>query len=132
MDLLEEKNELELYDSTWPIYHDVPIYPPLYMNRTAQVNASIIGEGCVVKGKVENSVIFPDVKIGQNAIVKDSVIMSGAVVEDNAIIERAIICSNALIEENCYVRPTKKDIENIVIVDEESVINSDSQEIIAC
>lgn len=132
MDLLEEQSELELYDSSWPIYHDVPVYPPLYVSRNAQLSASIVGEGCVIKGNIENSVLFPGVRIGENAIIKDSVVMSGAVIEDNAVVERAIIGSDALIHENCYVKPMKQNSENVVIVDEAVVIDSDGQGFIAC
>ena len=52
---------------------------------------SLVNEGCIVHGKTENSILSNGVYVGKNSIVKDSVIMPNVKIGDNVVIERAII-----------------------------------------
>jgi glucose-1-phosphate adenylyltransferase len=61
MDLLDEDNNLNLHDPGWKIFCENPTQPPLYINHTAKVNASLLGDGCYIQGEVYNSVLFPGV-----------------------------------------------------------------------
>ncbi|NLJ25646.1 MAG: hypothetical protein GX354_09590, partial [Firmicutes bacterium] len=61
---------------------------------------SLVNEGCVVKGLIQGSVVFPGVSIGEGAEVYDSVLMPNVKIGDHAIIRKAIIGSNTSIG-NC-------------------------------
>ena len=103
MDLLNRKNELNLYDNNWKIYSENIASPAQYIGNDSQINESLIVEGCIVEGIVEHSVIFQGVKIGKNSIIRNSVIMNNTIIEDNVIIDKAIVGSNAKITNNCKI-----------------------------
>ena len=58
MDLLKEGTDLDLYDRNWRIYSVNPNQPPQYIAPTAQIEDSLINEGCIVEGTVKHSVLF--------------------------------------------------------------------------
>ena len=97
MDLLKSDNKLNLYDKNWKIYSNNPINPPQYI-LSNNVKSSILNEGCIVHGSVENSVLFSGVYIGKNSRVIDSVIMPGARIEDNVSIRKSIVMSDVVIK----------------------------------
>ena len=103
MDLLKGDNELNLYDEEWKIYSDNPIGPAQYIGNSAEVNNSLIVEGCSVHGKVSNSVLFQGVSVGENTIIRDSVIMPNVKIENNVIIDKAIIGSDAIIKRESII-----------------------------
>ncbi|MGL4873532.1 MAG: glucose-1-phosphate adenylyltransferase [Clostridium sp.] len=97
MDLLDKDNKLCLHDDEWKIYSENTISPAAIIGEEANLKNSLVVEGCLVKGKVEGSVLFQGVHIGRNTIIKDSVIMNNAYIEDNVVIEKAIIGAEARI-----------------------------------
>lgn len=103
MDLLKKDNELGLYDDEWRIYSTNQVRPAQYIGREAQVKSSLIVEGCIVNGVVENSVLFQGVTVGRNTIIRDSIIMPDATIGDNVIIDKAIVGSNVIINRECRV-----------------------------
>jgi len=109
MDLLSDYPELDLYDGQWKIYSVNPTQPPNYISSHAKVHRSLINEGCLIHGEVENSVIFPGVYVGHGARIVDSVVMPNVKIGANTVIEKAIICENTLIRSNSAIGYT--DIE---------------------
>lgn len=103
MDLLDKDNQLNLYDSNWPILSKSSNYPSQYIGINAEVKNSMISEGSKIEGTVINSLIFEGVEIGENVIIKDSVIMPNVKVEDNSIINRAIIATGITIGEGVSI-----------------------------
>lgn len=72
------------------------------------VKNSIIANGSIIEGNVENSVIFRQVKIHKDAIVKNSVVFQGAVIEEGAIVENAILDKNVKVKKGVEVKGTKE------------------------
>ncbi|EOR19853.1 MULTISPECIES: glucose-1-phosphate adenylyltransferase [Clostridium] len=107
MDLLKIDNDLNLYDSDWKIYSQNQVRPAHYIGEEAKIVNSLVVEGCIINGKIENSVLSQGVYIGKNTIIKDSVIMTNVQIGDNVIIEKSIIGSNAIINNNCHVGDSK-------------------------
>lgn len=93
MDLLQDEPPFEL-KGDWKIYSSNPSMPPHYVGSDATVKKSMVSEGSMILGEVENSIIFPGVKIGKGAKVTNSVIMPSTVIEDNAVVDYAIIAQN--------------------------------------
>ena len=108
MDLLNTDNKLSLYDNEWKIYSENIARPAQYIGSNSNVNESLVVEGCIVEGDVEHSVIFQEVSIGRNSIIRDSVIMSDTKIEDNVVINKAIVGSNAIIRSGCKIGDGKK------------------------
>lgn len=105
MDLLDEKNELDLFDHSWRIYSVNPNQPPQYISDEAVVVHSLVNEGCVVEGNVEHSILFQGVHVQKGAMVKDCVIMPDAVIGEGVYIERAIVPPNIEIPSHLVVCP---------------------------
>jgi glucose-1-phosphate adenylyltransferase len=63
----------------------------------------MISEGSMILGTVENSVIFPGVRIGKGAHVMNSVIMPSTVIAEGATVDYAIVAQNCRIESGAQV-----------------------------
>jgi len=103
MDLLGDKPALDLNERYLRIYSVNPNQPPQFIAASSQVQNSLVNEGCVVKGLVRGSVVFPGVYIGEHAQVYDSVLMPNVQVGEHAIIRKAIIASNTIIGSQAVI-----------------------------
>jgi glucose-1-phosphate adenylyltransferase len=63
-------------DSNWPILTETEI-SEMHMssNNTGTIVNSLVSEGCVIRGRVNNSVLSPGVRIGERTRVRDSILM---------------------------------------------------------
>ena len=104
MDLLKLDNKLNLYDREWKIYSQNEVRPAHYIGENAKIINSLIVEGCIINGKIENSVLSQGVYVGKNTVIIDSVIMPNVKIGDNVRIEKAIIGNNAIINHGCRIR----------------------------
>ena len=91
LELLRPSPRLALHDSRWPILTRDEERPPVLLRDGAEVQNSLIANGCRVAGKVRNSVLFPGVRVDAGAEVVDSVLMSDAVIEPGARVDAAIV-----------------------------------------
>ncbi len=82
MDLLDPNVALNVGDDDWRIYSRNSGMPGHYIGTDADVQNSMITEGCEVHGEVEKSVLFAGVKVGAGAVVRESIVMPGAVIEE--------------------------------------------------
>ncbi|MCI5904800.1 MAG: glucose-1-phosphate adenylyltransferase subunit GlgD [Oscillospiraceae bacterium] len=80
MNLLSTANREKLFLQTRPIYTKVRDNPPAKFAIGAKVKNSLIGDGCIIEGTVENSVLFRGVKVGKGAVVKNSILMQDTVI----------------------------------------------------
>ena len=114
MDLLDDNNELDLGDSSWKIYTEDITTLPHYVGANAEIKRAFITQGCIIEGKVKNSVLFTGVKVGANAEVIDTVLMPNVVVEDGAVIHRALVSDGVKIGKGAVVgSPDSEHIELI-------------------
>ena len=119
MDLLQDQLPFEL-NGDWKIYSSNPSMPPHYVGPDATVKNSMVSEGSMILGDVENSVIFPGVRIGKGAKVRNSVIMPSTVVRENAVVDYAILAQNCEIGEGAKVTGEKGAIT--VVADGETIV----------
>ena len=63
----------------------------------------MISEGSVILGEVENSVVFPGVRIGKGAVVRNSVLLPSVRIGDGALVDYAILAQHAVVEEGAHV-----------------------------
>ncbi len=103
MDLLKLDNELNLYDNDWKIYSENQVRPAQYIGEKAKIANSLIVEGCIVNGDVEDSILSQGVSVGENTVIKNSVIMPNVKIGDNVRIERAIIGNDSMISNDCHI-----------------------------
>ena len=94
---------INLYDPDWPIRSHSSTCLPHYAGKDSEIVHSIVTEGCVIEGHVENSVLSNSAVIGRGAKVLYSVLMPGAVVEDGATVEYAIVGERTVIKAGAHV-----------------------------
>ena len=111
MDLLDTANGLDLSDNSWKIYTEDVATTPQFITEDAEVENSLINQGCVIAGEVKNSVIFTDVTIEKDAEVKDSVVMPNVVIEEGAEVNRVIIAEGVRIGKGVKVGSKDGEIE---------------------
>lgn len=100
MALLEPENARKLFVPKRSIYTKVSDNAPVKYDLDSKVSNSLIANGCIIEGEVENSVLFRGVKVGKGAKVKNCILMQGTVVGDNAELNYLITDKNVSICEN--------------------------------
>ena len=114
MDLLYRAEELDLQDPSWKIYTEDKSARPQYIGEHAVIDNAFIDQGCVIDGTVEGSVIFTNVKIGKDAVVKDAVVLPGSVIGEGATLNRVIVAEGIEIAPGAVVGdPNSEEIELI-------------------
>lgn len=103
LDLLNPKIDLNLGDKDWRIYSRNEAAPPQYISPEAEVENSLITDGCDISGKVDYSILFKNVTIEEDTSVEYSLIMPGAVIKKGAKVRYSIIAENAVVEENARI-----------------------------
>ena len=113
LDLLNPKVDLDLSDDSWKIYSRNPVAPPHFISKKAAVENSMIGEGCVIDGDVDYSILFSNVTVEEGAKVRYSIIMPGTTIKSGAVVEYSIVAENAVIDEGAHVGESPENCDNL-------------------
>ena len=92
----------DLFEGNHSVFTRVRDRVPSYYGDGCQIKNSILADGCMLEGSVENSVLFRQVTIGKNAQVRNCVIMNDTVVGEGAQLECVIL------DKDVVVRPGAK------------------------
>lgn len=103
LDLLNPKIDLNLSDPKWRISSRTSALPPQYISDTAEVENSLITDGCEVSGKLDYSILFENVTVEDGATVEYSLVMPGAVIKKGACVRYSIIAENVTVEEGAEI-----------------------------
>ena len=86
-------------------YQDNKIYtkirdevPTLYC-RDSEVRNSLVADGCIIEGTVENSIISRGVRIRKGAVVRNAVIMQDGYIMSGAHVECCILDKQVIVRE---------------------------------
>lgn len=95
--LIDYKSATSLFDEEWPIYTRTNDSCPTQYFDNSDVKASVVSNGCLIEGTIENSVIGRGCTIKKGAVVKNSVLLPDVVISENAHIENMVIDKHAKI-----------------------------------
>lgn len=70
----------------------------------ALIRNSFIAHGCSIEGYVENSILFPGVKVNRGASIKNSIVMHQCAIEANAYLEHVILDKQVVVEQGAIWR----------------------------
>ena len=84
----------------YPLLTKVQNLPPVKYGRMARVERSLIADGCVIEGKVINSVLFRGVHVGADCVVENAVIYERCVLSGCARVSGAILDKNVILGGN--------------------------------
>jgi glucose-1-phosphate adenylyltransferase len=103
LDLLCEAQGLNLQDTSWPIHTQFEVRPPTRVSTGARMAHSLIGEGCIIDGTVEYSILSPGVHVAPGAVVRNAVIMHDTSIEECARVENAILDMDVIVGPQAQV-----------------------------
>ncbi len=103
MALLSERSPFDLYDPSWIIHTRSEERPPAYISSGAQVINSLISHGCIIKGRVEHSVLSPGVVVEEGAVVRDSILLFDTIVGAGSTIDRTITDKEVVVGKQCRI-----------------------------
>ena len=86
------KTNVRKYFKSKPfVYSKVEDLPPAKYNEGSDVQNSLISNGCIINGKVENSILFKGVFIGKGCVVRNSIIMHKVNIGEGAYLDNCIV-----------------------------------------
>ena len=103
MDLIDPDDPLDLSDPSWKIYTEDISTVPHFIGRQAKLRRAYVNQGCVIEGMVENSVLFTNVSVAQDARISDSVLMPDVEVGQGAKVRRCIVMAGVKIGAGAVV-----------------------------
>lgn len=101
MELFETSKRKDLFMAENKIFTKSKDRVPTRYRSRAEMKNSIVADGCVIDGKVENSIIFRGVTISQGAVVKNCIIMQDCIISPKATL------SCCILDKNCVIRDGK-------------------------
>ena len=90
LDLLNYDVRKELF-GTKPVYTKTRDDVPAIYREGAQVKNSLVADGCVIEGSVENCILFRGVHVARGASLKNCIVMQDSYVEDYVELENVIL-----------------------------------------
>ncbi|HXY05898.1 MAG TPA: glucose-1-phosphate adenylyltransferase [Burkholderiaceae bacterium] len=105
MELAKVTPDLNMYDTTWPIWTYQEQLPPAKFvfdddGRRGMAVDSLVSGGCVISGAtLRRSLLFSNVHVHSYAHVEDSVVLPNVDIGRNVVLKRAVV------EKNCRLPP---------------------------
>ncbi|HBQ64498.1 MAG TPA: glucose-1-phosphate adenylyltransferase subunit GlgD [Clostridiales bacterium] len=97
MRMLDPATRNELFYSHGSIYTKVRDEIPARYPGESMTRNSLIADGCVIEGEVEDSVLFRGVHVGKGARVKKSILMQDTRIGENACLTYTILDKDVVI-----------------------------------
>ncbi|MBQ6419961.1 MAG: glucose-1-phosphate adenylyltransferase subunit GlgD [Clostridia bacterium] len=99
--LLDQKNYDSLFSADRPVFTKVHEDMPATYGLGSDVHSSLIADGCIIDGEVENCILFRNCRVEKGAVVKNSILMAQSFIGENAML------SYCIADKNVSVRPGK-------------------------
>ncbi len=100
MQLLDPAVRADLFQrEDSPILTKVRNSAPTKYCPGAKVTGSLIADGCVIEGTVENSILFRGVRVGRGTVIRNSVLMQNTYTGNNVTLHAVITDKNVNIRD---------------------------------
>ncbi|MBQ7687881.1 MAG: glucose-1-phosphate adenylyltransferase subunit GlgD [Clostridia bacterium] len=99
--LLQPENYDALFRADRPVLTKVYEDMPVVYGLGSDVKNSLIADGCIIDGEVENCILFRECRVEKGAVVKNSVLMPRSFIGENAMLNYCIT------DKAASVRPGK-------------------------
>lgn len=91
LSLLDIETAEEFINDEWPIYTRTNDSCPTQYFADADVKHSVVSNGCLIEGTVENSIIGRGCTIKKGVVIKNSVVLPDTYIEEGILIENQVI-----------------------------------------
>ena len=108
MSLLKKDVRHDLFGANHPVFTRVRDRVPCYYGENAELDDCLIADGCMLEGKVEDSVLFRQVSIGEDAEVEDCIIMNDCVIGKDAKLKYVILDKEVTVTPGAKLYGTKE------------------------
>ena len=108
LSLIKKEVRKDIFGGAHVIYTKVRDRVPTYYGEDCEVEDSLIADGCIIEGEVENSVLFRQVTIAEDAEVEDCILMNDCVVGEGAELKYCILDKNVTVTPGAKLIGTKK------------------------
>ena len=98
--LLDTASRRSLFPQERPVYTKIRDTAPVRYGLYSKATNSLMGDGCVIEGEVEDCVLFRDVIVEKGAKLKGCVVMQGTRVGADSNLEYVITDKDVTIAEN--------------------------------
>lgn len=82
-----------------PVFTKVHNTPPTKYGEGSKVVNSLIADGCIIEGTVENSIIFRGVKVGKGTTVRNSIIFKDTYLGENVSLDCVVTDKKVVIRD---------------------------------
>ena len=104
MDLISPLPIFNLYNRQWPILTNPPSLPPAKFSERGIAFDSVVGAGSIISGgELRHTVASYDVYAGRDSVVENSVLMPSVKIGENAKIKNAILDKNVVVEPGASI-----------------------------
>ena len=108
-DLLNKDIRNEIFGAH-DVYTKVNDSAPAKFTETAKVKNSLVSDGCLIEGTVENCILFRGVKVGKGSVLKNCIIFSENIVGENCNLQYVVSDKDCVITDNrvlagCELQP---------------------------
>ena len=86
-----------------PVYTKVRNSAPTKYAADAAVRNSLVADGCVIEGTVENSILFRGVKIGRGTVVRNSILLQDTYTGSDATLNCVITDKNVIVKDGRHL-----------------------------
>ena len=97
LELIDAKTANNLFNPDWPIYTRTNDSCPTQYFETAEARKSVVSNGCLIEGSIENCVVGRGSIIKKGAVVKNAVLLPGVVIGADAHVENVVVDKGAKI-----------------------------------
>lgn len=108
--LLSYEVRQKIFLDNWPIYTTTHNTPPAFYGDKAKVDNSFVGNGAIIRGTVENSIISRDVVVEEGAVIKNCILLTQSYVGKNAHLEYVLVEKSTKVVETKDLKGSKNDV----------------------
>ncbi|QAV97436.1 glucose-1-phosphate adenylyltransferase subunit GlgD [Bacillus subtilis] len=90
MELIQPRFWQQVFLPQQPIYTKVKDEPPTKYGKHSTVKNSLVANGCVLEGEVENCILFRTVHVGKGTKLKNCIIMQKTQIGEDCLLEQVI------------------------------------------
>ena len=108
LSLLKKDVRHDLFGANHPVYTKVRDRVPCYYGEDAEMEDCLVADGCMLEGKVEDSVLFRQVTVAEDAEVEDCIIMNDCVIGKGAKLKYVILDKEVTVTPGAKLYGTKE------------------------
>ncbi len=108
LSLIKKDVRNNMFAGAHPVYTKVRDRVPTYYGESCEIENSLIADGCMLDGEVEDSVLFREVTIGKDAEVENCILFNNAVIGEGAELKYVILDKNVTVTPGAKLIGTKK------------------------